>query len=70
MTPRLMLLPLAFALVATVTFASGESDQPAAAAEKDLLDHHRLGDHRGGELELPGVRAAAGRAELGHHAEP
>ena len=27
MTPRLMLLPLAFALVATDTFASGESDQ-------------------------------------------
>ena len=25
---------------------------------------------RGGEPELPGVRAAAGRAELGHDAEP
>ena len=37
MTPRLMLLPLAFALVATVTFASGESDQPAAAAEKEMV---------------------------------
>jgi peptide/nickel transport system substrate-binding protein len=32
-----MLLPLAFALVATVTFASGESDQPAAAAEKEMV---------------------------------
>ena len=37
MTPRLMLLPLALALVATVTFASGESDQPAAAAEKEMV---------------------------------
>ena len=37
MTPRLMLLPLAFALVATVTFASGESDQPAAATEKEMV---------------------------------
>ena len=37
MTPRLMLLPLAFALVATVTFASGESDQPAAVAEKEMV---------------------------------
>ena len=35
-----------------------------------LLDHDWLGDHRGGELELPGLRAAAGRTELGHHAEP
>ena len=37
MTPRLMLLPLAFALVATVTFASGESDQSAAAAAKEMV---------------------------------
>ena len=36
MTPRLMLLPLAFALVATVTFASGEGEE-AAAAEKEMV---------------------------------
>ena len=38
MTPRLMLLPLAFALVAT-TFASpaGEDDAAAAAAEKEMV---------------------------------
>ena len=34
MTPRLMLLPLAFALVATVTFAAAEGEE-ASAAEKD-----------------------------------
>ena len=32
--------------------------------------HDRLGDHRGGVFELSGVRAAAGRAELGDDAEP
>ena len=39
MTPRLMLLPLAFALVATVTFASpaGEDDAAAAATEKPMV---------------------------------
>ena len=37
MTPRFIVLALAFALVATVTFASGESDQPAAAAEKEMV---------------------------------
>ena len=34
---RIGLLTLALALVATVTFASGESDQPAAAAEKEMV---------------------------------
>ena len=39
MTPRLMLLPLVLALVATVTFASpaGEDDAAAAAAEKEMV---------------------------------
>ena len=39
MTPKLMVLPLAFALVATVTFASpaGEDDAAAAAAEKEMV---------------------------------
>ena len=39
MTPRLMLLPLAFALVATVTFASpaGEDDAAATATEKEMV---------------------------------
>ncbi len=44
MTPRLMLLPLALALVATVTFASGESDQPAAAAEKEMVRDPSTGE--------------------------
>ena len=44
MTPRLMLLPLAFALVATVTFASGESDQPAAATEKEMVRDPSTGE--------------------------
>ena len=34
---RIGLLTLALALVATVTFAGGESDQPAAAAEKEMV---------------------------------
>ena len=34
---RIGFLTLALALVATVTFASGESDQPAAAAEKEMV---------------------------------
>ena len=38
MTPRLMLLPLALALVATITFASGESDTAAAAEKEMVLD--------------------------------
>ena len=38
MTPRLMLLPLAFALVATVTFASGEGEEAAAAEKEMVLD--------------------------------
>ena len=40
MTPRLMLLPLAFALVATVTFASpaGEDDTAAATEKEMVLD--------------------------------
>ena len=39
MTPKLMVLPLAFALVATVTFASpaGEEDAAAAATEKEMV---------------------------------
>ena len=36
MTPRLLLLPLVFALVATVTFAAGEGEE-AAAAEKEMV---------------------------------
>ena len=44
MTPRLILLPLALALVATVTFASGESDQPAAAAEKEMVRDPSTGE--------------------------
>ena len=36
MTPRLMLLPLAFALVATVTFAAAEGEE-AAATEKEMV---------------------------------
>ena len=38
MTPRLMLLPLAFALVATVTFASAEGEEAAAAEKEMVLD--------------------------------
>ena len=38
MTHRLMLLPLAFALVATVTFASGEGEEAAAAEKEMVLD--------------------------------
>ena len=34
---RIGFLTLVLALVATVTFASGESDQPAAAAEKEMV---------------------------------
>ena len=44
--------------------------QHHGADHHHLLDHDRVGDHRGGVLELSGVRAAAGRAELGHDAEP
>ena len=38
MTPRLMLLPLAFALVATVTFASAEGEEAAATEKEMVLD--------------------------------
>ena len=38
MTPRLMLLPLAFALVATVTFAAAEAEEAAAAEKEMVLD--------------------------------
>ncbi len=38
MTPRLLLLPLAFALVATVTFAAGEGEEAAAAEKEMVLD--------------------------------
>ena len=38
MTPRLMLLPLAFALVATVTFAAAEGEEAAAAEKEMVLD--------------------------------
>ena len=38
MTHRLMLLPLAFALVATVTFASGEGEEAAATEKEMVLD--------------------------------
>ena len=43
MTPRLMLLPLAFALVATVTFASAEGEE-AAAAEKEMVRDPSTGE--------------------------
>ena len=38
MTPRLLLLPLAFALVATVTFAAGEGEEAAATEKEMVLD--------------------------------
>ncbi|MDE0449005.1 MAG: ABC transporter substrate-binding protein [Spirochaetaceae bacterium] len=38
MTPRLMLLPLAFALVATVTFAAAEGEEASAAEKEMVLD--------------------------------
>ena len=38
MTPRLMLLPLAFALVATVTFAIAEGEEAAATEKEMVLD--------------------------------
>ena len=38
MTPRLLLLPLAFALVATVTFAAAEGEEAAAAEKEMVLD--------------------------------
>ena len=50
--------------------SAARRDRPDAAAPCVAEHHDRLGDHRGGELELPGLRAAAGRTELGHHAEP
>ena len=38
MTPRLLFLPLVFALVATVTFAAGEGEEAAAAEKEMVLD--------------------------------
>ena len=38
MTPRLLLLPLAFALVATVTFAAAEGEEASAAEKEMVLD--------------------------------
>ena len=38
MTPRLLLLPLAFALVATVTFAAAEGEEVAATEKEMVLD--------------------------------
>ncbi|MDE0024147.1 MAG: ABC transporter substrate-binding protein [Spirochaetaceae bacterium] len=38
MTPRLLLLPLVFALVATVSFAAGEGEEAAAAEKEMVLD--------------------------------
>ena len=38
MTPRLILLALVFALVATVTFAAGEGEEAAAAEKEMVLD--------------------------------
>ena len=38
MTPRLLLMTLAFALVATVTFAAGEGEEAAAAEKEMVLD--------------------------------
>ena len=43
MTPRLMLLPLAFALVAAVTFANGEGEE-AVAAEKEMVRDPATGE--------------------------
>ena len=50
--------------------AAPRAAQRDAADHHHLQHHHRLGDHHRGQLELPRLRAAAERAELGRPAEP
>ena len=64
---RIGFLTLVLALVATVTFASGESDQPAAAAEKEMV----LDPSTGEMVEAPqyGGTLNYGRTGTGEHGD-
>ena len=44
MTPKLIVLSLALALVATVTFASAAEEEPAAAMEKEMVTDPTTGE--------------------------
>ena len=61
MTPRLMLLPLAFALVATVTFADAEGEEAGAATEQEMVRDPSTGEmirapQYGGQFTIAALR--------------